>query len=95
MCGGCPTNHVRLPCKCGHAGAWGKGIDHCAIIGNLVGQIPLPEGFFTGCPTVSGNNAVALLLPDNVTLLQMQVRRPLACPRTRSHARVGATYARV
>ncbi len=42
----------------------------CALL-----QLPFPANFTTKCDTQ--NNALALLLPDNETLIQMQVRVPM------------------
>ena len=50
-------------------GDWAPG-DHCNITGKVVAQIPLPNTFTTTCS--GNNNAMALLLPDNQTITQMQ-----------------------
>ena len=42
----------------------------CVVTGPVVTQIPLPENFTTGCE--ENNNSMGLLLPDDVSLLQMQ-----------------------
>jgi len=50
---------------------WGGrcGIDHCCLEGRAVGSIPFPTDRLV---TQTGNNAAAVLLPDQVTLLQFQ-----------------------
>jgi hypothetical protein len=50
-------------------GDWGPD-KKCAVTGKVVTQIPLPLNLSIGCD--GGNNAMGLLLPDNVTLVQMQ-----------------------
>lgn len=50
-------------------GDWNPG-DHCVVTGPVAARVPLPDSFATPCG--GGNNAMALLLPDNRTLLQMQ-----------------------
>ena len=49
---------------------WSPG-NHCISTGPVAAHVPLPHDFVTpDCG--GGNNALALLLPDNRTLLQMQ-----------------------
>jgi len=50
-------------------GTWNPG-NHCDVSGVVATHIPLPDSFTTECG--GGNNGMALLLPDNQTLLQMQ-----------------------
>eukprot|EP00037_Helgoeca_nana_P008673 m.77056 g.77056 ORF g.77056 m.77056 type:complete len:394 (+) comp19083_c0_seq1:25-1206(+) len=62
-------------------GDWG-GDDHCAVTGVEVAQIPFPNAWTSasdcdsgGCrsaPNQANNNAMGVLLPDNVTIVQMQ-----------------------
>ncbi len=52
-----------------HQGWWAGRTSHCTVIGPLVGEIQFPAN---ATVTMGGNNAAALLLPDNVTLLQLQ-----------------------
>lgn len=42
----------------------------CVVTGKVAMQIPLPDNFTTGC--IENNNSMGLLMPDNVSLLQMQ-----------------------
>ena len=56
---------------------WGGkcGRDHCCLEGNVTGTLPFPHDRVVspaGSPTFGDNNAAALLLPDNVTLVQFQ-----------------------
>lgn len=44
--------------------------DHCVVTGPQAATVPLPDSFTTECG--GGNNGMALLLPDNRTVLQMQ-----------------------
>ena len=50
-------------------GNWNPG-NHCEITGPQATVVPLPSNFTTECG--GGNNAMALLMPDNCTLVQMQ-----------------------
>ena len=50
-------------------GTWSPG-NHCTVTGAVAATVPLPDAFTTECG--GGNNGMALLLPDNRTLLQMQ-----------------------
>jgi len=50
-------------------GDWSGG-DKCAVTGKVAARIQLPDAFSTSC--VLNNNALAVLSPDNRTLLQMQ-----------------------
>lgn len=50
-------------------GTWEPG-NHCLVTGPHAADVPLPDSFSTECG--GGNNGMALLLPDNRTLLQMQ-----------------------
>lgn len=50
-------------------GNWNSG-NHCTVTGPQATVIPLPKSFTTPCG--GGNNAMALLLPNNCTLIQMQ-----------------------
>lgn len=50
-------------------GAWDNG-DMCEITGAVATQVPLPADLVIGCH--ENNNAMALLMPDNRTLVQMQ-----------------------
>lgn len=50
-------------------GNWNPG-NHCSATGPQATAVPLPADFVTPCG--GGNNAMALLLPDNCTLVQMQ-----------------------
>lgn len=50
-------------------GDWSGG-DKCAVTGPQATAVPFPANFTTSC--VLNNNAAALLLPDNETLVQMQ-----------------------
>lgn len=66
-------------------GNWNPG-NHCSATGPQATAVPLPADFVTPCG--GGNNAMALLLPDNCTLVQMQPafrrrREPSACALSR------------
>lgn len=50
-------------------GTWSPG-NHCTITGPVASSVPLPDAFTTECS--GGNNGLALLLPDNRTLVQAQ-----------------------
>ena len=50
-------------------GWWGQR-DHCKVTGQVKGTIPFPHAWVGGLE--GGNNAAAVLLPDNETLLQFQ-----------------------
>ena len=50
-------------------GNWNSG-NHCTVTGPQATVVPLPKSFTTPCG--GGNNAMALLLPNNCTLIQMQ-----------------------
>lgn len=50
-------------------GSWSGG-DNCAITGPLATHVPFPADVMTGGQ--EQNNAMGLLLPDNVTLIQAQ-----------------------
>ena len=56
-------------------GDWGSD-DHCAVTGKVVSQIRLPHDFTSGSdghkPGQANNNAMGVLLEDNVTIVQMQ-----------------------
>eukprot|EP00052_Salpingoeca_macrocollata_P014682 m.115816 g.115816 ORF g.115816 m.115816 type:complete len:363 (-) comp19410_c0_seq1:170-1258(-) len=53
-------------------GWWGKkSVQHCDIVGPLFGVLRLPPQLLVPL-NESGNNGMAVLLPDNVTLVQMQ-----------------------
>ena len=70
-----PATDVRVPWI--DQGNWGPN-DHCVVTGKQVATIGLPHAWTTASdggrstPGQPNNNAMGVLLPDNVTIVQMQ-----------------------
>ena len=70
-----PETDVRVPWI--NQGDWGAD-DHCTVTGKEIATIALPQAWTTASdggrskPGQPNNNAMGLLLPDNMTILQMQ-----------------------